>query len=129
MNAQSLKMRRMAWELLVRIHAMTLQAGLEAENTGNGREIRQSVILIIRNLVMGCRPRCPQEDQYRFLEQAKHHTDETADHLDEYVRTVYTDDEKTYLEIREDLDSLRTSLYLFMSDAYRMTYQQPYLIG
>ncbi len=119
MEGNHYKMHRMAGEIAVRVHALTCPAGRDSRYVRTSKLLRQSAVMLMRNLVMGFRPRCPGDDYLHCLWMAKEYAHETEEYLVLLCREGMVVAEDQQQGILDDLDYLKTQIYLYMAETRR----------
>jgi len=114
MKHTSLKVWKLADELVILIHDMTMRELSSVERFEIGPQIRRSIKSVKANIVEGFSRRAYKKDFIHFLIIAKGSTDETIDHLDTLFSTKSLKNQKKYLELKRRLTVLSYKLYLFI---------------
>lgn len=119
MNYEDLEIWKMADELVVIIHGMTLRdlPGFEMYETGS--QIRRSVKSIKANIVEGYGRRRYKNDYIHFLVIAHASNDETIDHLKTLYNTKSLKDQRLYQDCLFKLDLLGRSLNHFIQSVQK----------
>jgi four helix bundle protein len=114
MSYKNLEIWRLANELVIEIHAMTLNDLPKFEMFETGSQIRRSVKSVKSNIVEGFGRKKYQQDYIRFLVFSFGSVMETNDHLETLYQTKSLKDEKKFLILSEKLDKLGRKLNLFI---------------
>ena len=114
MSYKNLEIWKLADELVLEIHEMTLQDLPKFEMYETGSQIRRSVKSIKSNIVEGFGRKRYQQDYIRFLVLSFGSVMETNDHLETLYQTKSLKDEKKFLILSEKLDKLGRKLNLFI---------------
>ena len=120
MSYRDLEIWKLAKELSIEIHRMTLQNLPKFEMFETGSQIRRSSKSIRANIVEGYGRRRYKQDFIRFLAVAQASCDETADHLDLLIETKSLDDIKLYEILHARLDKLGRKLSKFIQSVEKM---------
>lgn len=113
MSYKKLKVWQLSRELVIEIHAMTLDLP-KFELYETGSQIRRSSKAIRSNIVEGYGRRRYKRDFIRFLIYAHSSVDETKDHLEILNETKSLKDEKAFKELSKKLNLLGKKLYQFI---------------
>lgn len=113
MSYKKLKVWQLSRELVIEIHAMTLDLP-KFELYETGSQIRRSSKAIRSNIVEGYGRRRYKRDFIRFLIYAHSSVDETKDHLEILNETKSLKDEKAFKELSKKLILLGKKLYQFI---------------
>jgi four helix bundle protein len=114
MSYKNLEIWRLSNELVLEIHAMTLNDLPKFEMFETGSQIRRSVKSVKSNIVEGFGRKRYQQDYIRFLVLSFGSVMETNDHLETLYQTKSLKDEKKFLILSEKLDKLGRKLNLFI---------------
>jgi four helix bundle protein len=121
MSNRDLEIWKLARQVAVAVHRMTLQDLPKFEMYEEGSQIRRSAKSIFANIVEGYgRRRYKQE--FRFLVFAHASCDETIDHLDLLFETGSLTNEVLYRDLSAQLDLLGRKLNVFI-DAVRRSHR------
>ena len=115
MNYKDLDIWKMAREVVIEIHKMTLNDLPKFEMYETGSQIRRSSKSIKSNIVEGFGRREYKQEFIKFLVYAHASNDETKDHLETLFETKSLVEETKFKSIYEKLDSLGKKLYNFMN--------------
>ncbi len=115
MNYEDLEIWKLANELVVLIHDMTLKDLPKFETFETGSQIRRSIKSVKANIVEGFGRRKYKNEFLHFLVIAHASNDETIDHLKTLYLTKSLKDEKKYHSILEKLDKLGRKLNNFIN--------------
>jgi len=114
-NYKDLDIWKMAREVVIEIHKMTLNDLPKFEMYETGSQIRRSSKSIKSNIVEGFGRREYKQEFIKFLVYAHASNDETKDHLETLFETKSLVEETKFKSIYEKLDSLGKKLYNFMN--------------
>jgi four helix bundle protein len=114
MSYKNLEIWRLARELVIEIHAMTMNELPSFEMYEEGSQIRRSVKSVKSNIVEGYGRRKYVADYLRFLTFALASNDETSDHLETLYETGSLKNNELYTKIHEQIDLLGKKLNLFL---------------
>jgi four helix bundle protein len=114
MSYKNLEIWKLANELVLEIHEMTLRDLPKFEMYENGSQIRRSVKSVKSNIVEGFGRKRYQQDYIHFLVLSFGSLMETNDHLETLYQTKSLKDEKKFLILSEKLDKLGRKLNLFI---------------
>ena len=114
MNYRNLEVWRLARELVVAIHEMTLTKLPKFEMFEDGSQIRRAIKSVKSNIVEGYGRRRYKQEFIRFLDYALGSCDETTDHLDTLVVTKSLRDKEVIDELARKLEELGRKLNLFL---------------
>ena len=113
MSYKNLEIWQLARELVIDIHAMTLNKLPKFEMFEEGAQIRKSSKSVKSTMVEGYGRRRYKNEFIRFLTYAMGSNDETVDHLETLFETGSLTDEDLYKDLSERLDKLGKKLNLF----------------
>lgn len=119
MNYRNLEVWKLARELVVAIHEMTLTKLPKFEMYEEGSQIRRSSKSIKSNIVEGYGRRRYKQEFVKFVDYALASCDETADHLDTLVATRSLKHAATIEKLAAKLDELGRKLNLFLQSIER----------
>ncbi len=105
---------KLADELSVRIHEMTIKDLPKFEMFEVGSQIRRSIKSVRANIVEGYGRRAYKQEFIHFLTIAKGSVDESTDHLDTLFITKSLKNQDQYNDLKDKLDKLSRMLYLFI---------------
>ena len=114
MSYTSLEIWKLAREVVIQVHEMTLTQIPKFEMYEMGSQIRRSSKSIKANIVEGYGRRYYKKDFIHFLYMAKASADETMDHLDTLYATKSLKDVEVYNKLIEKTDKLNRKLYQFI---------------
>ena len=114
MSYKNLEIWRLARELVIDIHKMTLQNLPGFEMYEEGKQIRKSIKSVESTIVEGYGRRRYKQEFIRFLVYAIASNDETTDHLETLFETKSLTDKEIYQDLGERLDKLGRKLNLFI---------------
>jgi four helix bundle protein len=114
MSYKNLEIWQLARELVIDIHAMTLNRLPKFEMFEEGAQIRKSSKSVKSTIVEGYGRRRYKQEFVRFLTYAKGSNDETIDHLETLFETGSLTDGDLYKALNERLDKLGRKLNLFI---------------
>jgi four helix bundle protein len=114
MSYKNLEIWQLARQLVIDIHAMTLNKLPKFEMFEEGAQIRKSSKSVKSTMVEGYGRRRYKNEFIRFLTYAMGSKDETVDHLEMLFETGSLTDEDLYNDLIERLDKLGRKLTLFI---------------
>ena len=114
MSYKNLEIWQLARQLVIDIHAMTLNKLPKFEIFEEGAQIRKSSKSVKSTMVEGYGRRRYKNEFIRFLTYAMGSKDETVDHLEMLFETGSLTDEDLYNDLIERLDKLGRKLTLFI---------------
>jgi len=114
MSYRNLDVWKMARELVIDIHKMTLQKLPKFEAFEEGGQIRRSSKSVRSTLVEGYGRRHYKQDFIRYLHYAIASNDETLDHLEILYETGSLTDKELYANIHERLEILGKKLNMLI---------------
>ena len=114
MNYRDLEIWKIADELSVEVHKMTLYDLPKFEMFEEGSQIRRSVKSVKSNIVEGFGRRQYKLEYLHFLSYAIASNDETIDHLDTLFKTSSLKDKQKYESLRLRMNELGRKLNLFI---------------
>jgi four helix bundle protein len=114
MSYKNLEIWQLARQLVIDIHAMTLNKLPKFEMFEEGAQIRKSSKSVKSTIVEGFGRRRYKNEFIRFLTYALGSNDETVDHLETLFETGSLTDEDLYKDLIERLDKLGRKLTLFI---------------
>ena len=112
MSYKNLDVWKLARELAVEIHKMTLNELPKFEMFEGGSQIRRSIKSVKSTIVEGYGRRRYKQEFLRFLSYAIASNDETIDHLETLFETGSLADEALYAFVHDKLDILGKKLNL-----------------
>jgi len=113
MNYKNLEVWKLARELSIEIHRMTLNLP-KFEMYEEGSQIRRSSKSIRSNIVEGFGRRRYKNDFIRFITYSIASTDESIDHLETLIETSSLKDEQLYTSLSDRLNLLGKKLIRFL---------------
>ena len=113
MSYKNLEIWQLARDLVIDIHAMTLNKLPKFEMFEEGAQIRKSSKSVKSTMVEGYGRRRYKNEFIRFLTYSMGSNDETVDHLETLFETGSLTDEDLYRDLSERLDKLGKKLNLF----------------
>ena len=114
MNYRDLEIWKIADELSIEVHKMTLKDLPKFEMYEEGSQIRRSVKSVKSNIVEGFGRRQYKLEYLHFLTYAIASNDESIDHLDTLFNTSSLKDKQKYDRIRLRMTELGRKLNLFI---------------
>jgi len=114
MSYRNLEIYRIAHQLVIDIHTMTITKLPKFELYEEGSQIRRSSKSTKSNIVEGYGRREYKNEFNRFLIFSIASNDETIDHLDNLFETNSLKDEILYIDLSERLDKLGRKLNLYI---------------
>ena len=114
MSYRKLEIYKIAHQLVIDIHIMTLTSLPKFEMFEEGCQIRRSSKSIKSNIVEGYGSRAYNNEYIRFLIFSIASNDESMDHLDNLFHTNSLRDKQLYEDLCERLDKLGRKLNLFI---------------
>ena len=114
MSYKNLEIWQLARQLVIDIHAMTLNKLPKFEMFEEGAQIRKSSKSVKSTIVEGYGRRRYKNEFIRFLTYAMGSNNETVDHLEMLFETGSLTDEDLYNDLIERLDKLGRKLTLFI---------------
>jgi len=114
MNYKDLLIWKIANELVVDIHKMTISEIPKFEMFETGCQIRRSIKSVKSNIVEGYGRRKYKQEFLHFLTIAIASTDETLDHLETLFQTNSLKDLEKYEKLHDRIDELGRKLNLFI---------------
>ncbi len=114
MSYKNLEIWQLARELVINIHAMTLNKLPKFEMFEEGAQIRKSSKSVKSTIVEGYGWRRYKNEFILFLTYAMGSNDETVDHLETLFETGSLKDEDLFKDLIERLDKLGKKINLFI---------------
>lgn len=114
MSYKNLEIWKLAREVVIEVHIMTLSELPKFEMFEEGSQIRRSSKGVKSTIVEGYGRRDYKQDFIRYLVFAQASNDETLDHLETLWETESLKNEKLYNELHEKIDKLGRKLNLFI---------------
>ncbi|HEY4257060.1 MAG TPA: four helix bundle protein [Candidatus Udaeobacter sp.] len=119
MSYRDLEIWKLAREIAIAVHRMTLQELPKFEMYEEGSQIRRSAKSICANIVEGYGRRRYKQEFIRFLIFAHASCDETIDHLGILFETESLTNEVVYRDLSARLDLLGRKLNVFIDSVER----------
>ncbi len=120
MSYRDLEIWKLARQMAVAVHRMTLQDLPKFEMYEEGSQIRRSAKSICANIVEGYGRRRYRQEFTRFLVFAHSSCDETIDHLEMLFETGSLENEAVYRDLSSQLDLLGRKLNVFIDSVERL---------
>ncbi len=114
MSYKNLEIWRLAREVVIEIHKMTLKELPKFEIFEEGSQIRKSSKSVKSTIVEGYGRRRYKQEFIKFLNYAIASNDETLDHLETLFETGSLSNEELYNKIHNNLEILGRKLNLFI---------------
>jgi four helix bundle protein len=114
MSYKNLEIWRIADNLVIQIHKMTIENLPNFEMYEEGGQIRRSSKSTKSNIVEGYSRRNYKQEFLRFLFYSIGSNNETIDHLENLYNTKSLKDKELYIVLHEELDILGKKLNLFI---------------
>ena len=125
MSYRDLEIWKLAREVAIGVHRMTVRELPKFELYEEGSQIRRSVKSIRSNIVEGYGRRRYKQEFIRFLVFAHASCDETIDHLEGLFETGSLTNEAIYRELQARLDLLGRKLNVFIEGVEREHISHP----
>ena len=119
MSYRDLEIWKLARQVAIAVHRMTLQNLPKFETYEEGSQIRRSAKSVAANIVEGYGRRRYKQEFIRFLVFAHASCDETIDHLEMLFDTKSLTNEVVYRELSTQLDLLGRKLNVFIDSVER----------
>jgi len=119
MSYRDLEIWKLAREVAITVHHMTVQNLPKFEMYEEGGQIRRSAKSISANIVEGYGRRRYKQELIRFLVFAHASCDETIDHLEVLFETKSLTNEVVYRDLSTQLDLLGRKLNVFIASVER----------
>jgi four helix bundle protein len=119
MSYRDLEIWKLARQIAVAVHRMTLQELPKFEMYEEGSQIRRSAKSMSANIVEGYGRRRYKQEFIRFLVFAHASCDETSDHLEMLFETKSLTNEVVYRDLSTQLDLLGRKLNVFIDSVER----------
>lgn len=119
MSYKKLEIWKLAKELVVDIHRMTIEKLPKFEMYEEGSQIRRSIKSVKSSIVEGYGRRSYKQEFLRFLTYASASNDETVDHLETLYETKSLTDRELFEALSDRLDKLGRKINLFMQSVER----------
>jgi four helix bundle protein len=120
MSYRDLEIWKLARQIAIDVHRMTLQKLPKFEGYEEASQIRRSAKSISANIVEGYGRRRYKQEFIRFLVFAHASCDETIDHLEMLFETGSLTDEVVYRDLSARLDLLGRKLNVFIDGVGRL---------
>ncbi len=120
MSYRDLEIWKLAREIAIAVHRMTLQNLPKFEMYEEASQIRRSAKSISSNIVEGYGRRRYKQEFIRFLVFAHASCDETIDHLEVLFETGSLAKEPVYRDLSAQLDLLGRKLNVFIDSVERL---------
>jgi four helix bundle protein len=120
MSYRDLEIWKLARQVAIAVHRMTLQNLPKFEMYEEGSQIRRSAKSISANIVEGYGRRRYKQEFIRFLVFAHASCDETIDHLEVLFETRSLTNEVVYRDLSARLDLLGRKLNVFIDSVERL---------
>ena len=114
MNYKDLEIWRIANEIVIQIHHMTINDLPKFELYETGSQIRRSSKSVKSNIVEGFGRRKSKPEFIHYLSMALSSNDETIDHLETLYYTKSLNDDQKFETLKEQLIELGKKLNLFL---------------
>ena len=119
MSYRHLEIWKLARQVAIAVHRMTLQNLPKFEMYEEGSQIRRSAKSVAANIVEGYGRRRYKQEFIRFLVFAHASCDETIDHLEMLFETKSLTNEVVYRDLSTQLDLLGRKLNVFIDSVER----------
>ena len=119
MSYRHLEIWKLARQVAIAVHRMTLQNLPKFEMYEEGSQIRRSAKSVAANIVEGYGRRRYKQEFIRFLVFAHASCDETIDHLEMLFDTKSLTNEVVYRELSTQLDLIGRKLNVFIDSVER----------
>jgi four helix bundle protein len=119
MSYRDLEIWKLARQVAIAVHPMTLQNLPKFEMYEEGSQIRRSAKSVAANIVEGYGRRRYKQEFIRFLVFAHASCDETIDHLEMLFETKPLTNEVVYRDLSTQLDLLGRKLNVFIHSVER----------
>ncbi len=120
MSYRDLEIWKLARQIAIAVHRMTLQNLPKFEMHEEGSQIRRSAKSISANIVEGYGRRRYKQEFIRFLVFAHASCDETIEHLEVLFETGSLTTEAVYRDLSTQLDLLGRKLNVFIDSVERL---------
>ena len=125
MSYRDLEIWKLAREVAIGIHRMTLRELPKFEMYEEASQIRRSAKSIRSNIVEGYGRRRYKQEFIHFLTFAHASCDETIDHLEGLFETESLTNETVYRDLQAQLDLLGRKLHVFIEGVEREHVSHP----
>ena len=119
MSYRHLEIWKLARQVAIAVHRMTLQNLPKFETYEEGSQIRRSAKSVAANIVEGYGRRRYKQEFIRFLVFTHASCDETIDHLEMLFETKSLTNEVVYRDLSTQLDLLGRKLNVFIDSVER----------
>jgi four helix bundle protein len=119
MSYKKLEIWKLAKELVVDIHRMTIEKLPKLEMYEEGSQIRRSIKSVKSSIVEGYGRRAYKQEFLKFLTYASASNDETVDHLETLYETGSLKERELFESLGDRLDKLGRKINLFMQSVER----------
>jgi four helix bundle protein len=119
LSYKKLQVWQLAKEMVVDIHAMTINKLPKFEMYEEGSQIRRSVKSVKSNIVEGYGRRNYKNEFIRFLNYAIASNDETIDHLETLFQTESLKDKELFIDLHDRLNVLGKKLNQFIKSVIK----------
>jgi four helix bundle protein len=116
---KDLEIYKIAHDLAIRIHKMTLEKLPQFEMYEEGRQIRKSSKSICATIVEGFGRKQYQQEYVKFLTYSLASLDETKEHLELLFKTASLTDEDMYHALLSEYKELGKKIYRFRETIIR----------
>lgn len=121
MSYKKLDIWKLAHQLAVDIHKLSIEKLPRYELYETGSQIRRSIKSVKSNIVEGYGRRYYKKEFIRFLIYALSSNDETIDHLETLFDTGSLTDEVSYKELHRQLDKLGRMINKFLESVKKVS--------
>jgi four helix bundle protein len=125
MSYKSLEIWKLADDLVVEIHALTLTRLPKFEMYEEGSQIRKSSKSVKSNIVEGYGRKRYKAEFVKFLVYSLGSNDETIDHLENLFKTKSLHDESFYNYLHAKLETLGKKINLFIRGVDNTDWNKP----
>ena len=115
MSYKNLEIWKMAEELVIDIHKMTVNSLPKFEMYETGSQIRRSIKSVKSNIVEGYGRRDYKQEFIRFIIYARSSNNETLDHLETLYQTGSLKEESLYIDLHHRAEILGKKLNNFLT--------------
>ncbi len=125
MSYRDLEIWKLARELSIEIHKMTIEKLPKFELYETGSQLRRSMKSVRANIVEGYGRRRYVQDYIKHLIYAQASNDESMDHLETLFETGSLKDEELYRKLHKKVNQLGKMLNKFIQSLERANTQKP----
>ena len=125
MSYKNLEIWKLADELVVEVHDMTLKKLPKFEMFEEGAQIRKSMKSVKATIVEGYGRKRYKAEFVKFLVYSLGSNDETIDHLENLFNTKSLQDQELYNSIHSKLDILGRKINLFIKGVDNTDWNKP----